>query len=68
MKYMDVYAIIRIDDFLAVSDIDSKITIKKIVWSMDNAKNEVKRLNMLNSDKGCRYFWQHTRLENIEKY
>ena len=38
------------------------VTLKEIVTSVELAKNEVKRLNEINSDKGCRYFWQASRL------
>ena len=38
------------------------ITIKEIVLSEDEARAEVERLNALNAPKGCRYYWQQTRL------
>jgi hypothetical protein len=54
-----VYAVIRVDDY---SSLENSITIKEIVWSLEEAKAEVKRLNELNRFKGCKYFWQSTRL------
>jgi hypothetical protein len=39
-----------------------EITIKEIVLSEDEARAEVERLNALNAPKGCRYYWQQTRL------
>jgi hypothetical protein len=39
-----------------------EITIKEIVMSEDEARAEVERLNALNAPKGCRYYWQQTRL------
>ena len=55
------YAIVRIDLFQS-DDIPwkNKITVKKVVSSEDLAENEVARLNLLNADKGCQYFWQIT--------
>jgi hypothetical protein len=59
------YAIVRIDDYLKDLDIPKQnmITVKKIVWSMETAVNEVRRLNNLNESKGCLYFWQYTRID-----
>jgi hypothetical protein len=62
MKTKPVYAIIRFDE--EFSEIESKITIKKIVFDIEYAKHEVERLNKLNGEKGCKYFWQLTRLES----
>jgi hypothetical protein len=61
-----VYAIVRIDGFLAdlYSDVEPLITIKKIVWSQEEAEEEVERLNRLNEKKNCKYFWKLTRLED----
>jgi hypothetical protein len=49
------FAIVRVDG-------DRK-TIKVIVWSLEKAESEVERLNELNEDKGCWYFWEPTRAE-----
>jgi len=38
------------------------VTIKEVVLDLAEAKSEVDRLNRLNESKGCRYFWQGTRL------
>ena len=65
--YQHVYAIIRVDEYLGdLISLQSKITVKEIVWNRDKAEQEVERLNQINSDKGCSYFWQLTRLD-IEK-
>jgi hypothetical protein len=56
-----VYAVIRIDDYPS-GTLENCITIKEIVWSVEEAEAEVVRLNELNRSKGCRYFWQYTRL------
>ena len=60
--YEHVYAIVRVDE--PFEDIQLHITVKEIVWSKDKAEQEVERLNQTNSDKGCSYFWQLTRLDN----
>ncbi len=64
-KFDHVYAIIRLDEG-ALSGITpdmNLIVVKKVVRSQEEAEREVHRLNSLNADKGCRYFYQLTRLE-----
>ncbi|WP_420629443.1 hypothetical protein [Candidatus Leptofilum sp.] len=56
-----VYAVIRIDEYENVPD-ERRILVKEILYDIELAKAEVKRLNLLNSDKACNYFWQSTRL------
>ena len=63
-----VYAIIRYDEFLSDFDIESKITVKKVVRNIERAKSEVDRLNKVNAARKCRYFWQLTRLEDEHKH
>lgn len=59
-----VFAIIRIDAFQPPDvPLESKITVKKVVWTQEIAEQEVERLNKLNTAKGALYFWQITRLE-----
>ena len=59
------YAIVRLDEFQDdTAKLENRVTIKKIVWSQSTAQSEVERLNTLNADKGCRYFWQTTRVED----
>ena len=41
---------------------EMSFTVKEIVSTEAIAEAEVKRLNDLNADKDCRYFWQTTRL------
>jgi DNA-binding PadR family transcriptional regulator len=55
-----VYAIVRIDRY--VSNSADSITVKEIVRSQAIAESEVERLNRINADKECLYFWQATRL------
>ena len=63
-KYDHVYAIIRLDEFLSGTAPDRNlVTVKKVVRSREEAEREVHRLNQLNADKGCQYFYQITRLE-----
>ena len=60
-----VYAVVRIDENLSET-LENCITIKEIVWTIEEAESEVARLNELNRSKGCRYFWQHTRMIDAE--
>lgn len=58
------YAIIRVDEFQGEEiTSENRITVKRVVWSEEVAQAEVERLNSLNQHKGCRYFWQHTRVD-----
>jgi hypothetical protein len=41
---------------------ENSFTVKEIVRTQDIAESEVKRLNEVNADKDCLYFWQTTRL------
>ena len=76
--YIQAYAVIRVDGDTIDSDarvseweIDAEIqptagpanvTVKQIVMTAQEARDEVIRLNQLNASKGCRYFWQATHL------
>ena len=55
------YAIVRVD--LRAADDEQRFTVRRIVWSESLAESEVERLQALNGDKSCSYFWQHTRVE-----
>ena len=55
-----VYAVVRVDDFNAEFG-DGAISIKEILPTMEEAVAEVGRLNKLNADKECHYFWRMTR-------
>lgn len=58
-----VYAVVRIDEFLGdETPMERNVTVKEIVRDLAIAEAEVARLNQLNADKNCRYFWQTTRL------
>jgi hypothetical protein len=44
------------------TDLDSGgITVKLVLWSAEEAEDEVKRLNALNGDKDCCYHWLTSR-------
>jgi hypothetical protein len=55
-----VYAIIRFDRFSELSELS--FTVKEVVATREIAESEVKRLNEVNAEKDCTYFWQVTRL------
>ncbi|MEY4394997.1 MAG: hypothetical protein ACO3GX_16885 [Gemmataceae bacterium] len=68
-KYDHIYAIIRLERDVITGELLDRnlVTIKKLVRSRENAEQEVDRLNKLNSDKGCDYYFQITRLEREPK-
>ena len=66
-KYDHVFAIVRCDTYRAVAEPQTAIVITKVVWDEEVAQAEVDRLNELNQEKNCVYFWQITRLERQPK-
>ena len=64
-----VFAVIRLDH--SFTDLSQNagatpqaaviVTVKEIVATREAAEAEVERLNNLNAEKGCCYFWQQTR-------
>ena len=63
------FAIVRVDvveDVQRETDWNNRVTVKKIVWDVDAAEREVRRLTEINAGKGCVYFWQTTRVEPKE--
>lgn len=61
MKHADgAFAVVRLDP--EPGDEESRITVKEIFWTLEHAEREVARLNELNAEKGCRYFWTPTRV------
>jgi len=60
------FAVVRVDkDMPENSALENKIAIKEIVPTQEIAESEVKRLNQLNKDKRCIYFWQTTRIVGV---
>jgi len=58
-----VYAILRYDEFQdSATAIENRVSVTRVVHDEATARTEVKRLNDLNAEKGCKYFWQATRL------
>ena len=55
---LQVYAVIRIDEFDSVED---SVAVTAILPTLEEAISEVARLNELNKDKGAYYFWRTTR-------
>jgi hypothetical protein len=55
------YAIVRVD--LNAGEEEDPFTVRRVVWSEELAEAEVRRLEELNADKGCRYLWQYTRVD-----
>jgi hypothetical protein len=40
----------------------SNVTVKEVVMTAEEARREVVRLNSLNAQKGCQYYWQSTHI------
>ena len=59
-EHEGVYAILRHDPWL--DSLESAVTVKQIVRTLEIAEADVARLNDLNGHKGSRYWWQYTRL------
>ncbi len=55
---LQVYAVLRIDEFDSVED---SVAVTAILPTLEEAISEVARLNELNKDKGAYYFWRTTR-------
>lgn len=61
-----VYAILRFDSYFGPdTPPETAVTVKEIVRDRDIAEAEVDRLNRLNREKGCWYWWQQTRLFEV---
>lgn len=58
------YAVLRFDDYLGEVEhhLEERVTVVKVVLTVEEAEAEVARLNELNASKGSRYVWQTTRL------
>jgi len=61
-KFRHVYAILRIDLPVSHESPENSISVVKVFYSKMTADQEVDRLNKVNSEKGCRYVLQVTRL------
>lgn len=59
-RHAHVYAVIRWDE--DGNGPEEQITITKVLRTQEHARSEVDRLNALNQSKGCRYFYQVSRL------
>ena len=72
-EHVTVFAVVRVDPGYDQRDLATSesgpgimfgefdVTVKEVVATAEEAVREVARLNELNSDKGCRYFWTGTR-------
>jgi hypothetical protein len=58
------FAVLRVDPDIRRDE--DRVTVKEVVWSINDAQNEVDRLNHVNADKGCLYFWTPTRVVRRE--
>ena len=59
-----VWVVVRVDgpiDRYDEQGLRNRITLVEAFPTFDEAEGEVNRLNELNADKGCVYFWTSTR-------
>jgi hypothetical protein len=61
-KHPHVYPIVQIDTPIDQTDPTSRITVVKVLTSQVAAEAEVSRLNQINADKSCVYFYCTSRL------
>ena len=57
---ISLYVVIRVDEYESVSG-DELIRIKEILPTLEQAVEEVERLNKLQEGKRCHYFWRRGR-------
>lgn len=61
------YAIVRVNDFESTEPgrvgWSQRVTVVRVVWSLERAQAETERLQQVNADKKAIYFWQTTRYE-----
>lgn len=57
-----MYPIVRIDTPFDQNYPTNTVTVVKVLTSQQSAENEVSRLNQINSDKSCVYFYCTSRL------
>jgi len=64
VKKQPAYAVLRFDDYLGDVEqrFEDRVTVVKVVLSVEEAEAEITRLNGLNASQGSRYVWQTTRL------
>ena len=66
-KHDILYAVVRVDKpfpSFVYEDMPIWITVKEVTWDEEFARSEVDRLNELNADKECYYYWTITRLRH----
>ncbi len=56
-KYQHVYPIVRIDLPLDERNAIDNVTVVKVLTSQEGAEIEASRLNRINADKSCTYFY-----------
>jgi hypothetical protein len=58
-----VFVILRADAYEEGESVVEHVSVKKVVLEEGRAKEEVDRLNTLNSEKGCRYYFEVARMD-----
>lgn len=70
--YIKAYAVLRVDHYLApaapweykgvLAAGPGNVKVKEVLMDAEEARREVVRLNQLNAEKDCTYYWQSCRL------
>jgi hypothetical protein len=61
-KYRHVYPTIRVDKPFNETNPTNTLSVVKVLTSQAVAETEVSRLNAINANKGCVYFYDASRL------
>jgi hypothetical protein len=61
-KFIHVYPIVRVDNPFDQNYPTNTVAVVKVLMSQTDAESEMSRLNQLNANKGCVYFYCKSRL------
>jgi hypothetical protein len=65
-RFEPAYAVVRVDRFRLRDSLPDDpqvyVTVKEVLWTSDEAEAEVERLNRVNADKDCCYWWESVRV------
>jgi hypothetical protein len=65
-KFETAYVVLRLDGLhrdRIPDDPDVYVTAKEVYWTVEEAVSEVERLNHVNAEMDCLYWWQGVRVK-----
>lgn len=65
-KNPHVFVILRADAYDEGEQVSEHVVVKKVVSTKPRAEEEVERLNALNAQRGCRYYFEIAQFEKGE--